>query len=62
MTKNEMVNMVILVGNTIAERADDIVGKIDNTINDSEIYLEATIKGNKDEGFTMEISSHAERR
>ena len=55
MTKNEMVNMVILAGNAIVENADDIVGNIDIV---SEVHLEVTIKGDKAEGFTMETSSH----
>ena len=57
MTKNELVNMVILAGNTIAEDADDIVGNLDNV---SDFHFRVTIKGDKDEGFKMEIQSHRE--
>lgn len=54
MTRNEMVNVVILAGNTIVENADDIVGNIDNV---SKVHIEVTIKkGDKDKGFTMRIS------
>ena len=57
MTRNEMANMVILAGNTIVESADDIVGNLNNV---SEVHLEVTIKGDKDDGFTMEIQCHGE--
>lgn len=59
MTRNEMANMVILAGNTIVESADDIVGNLDNVL---EVHLEVTIKGDKDDGFTMEIQCHGESK
>lgn len=63
MTRNEMANIVILAGNTIVKNADNIVERFDNVPNFdnvSEVHLEVTIKGDKDEGFSMEISGNAE--
>ncbi len=54
MTRNELVNMVIFAGNTIAEDADDIIGNLDNV---SDIHLEVTIKSDKDKGLIMKIQS-----